>query len=403
MTKSYVISVSLKTGCYRHIQISSSATLEQLHRNILSAFGFSDDHPHAFFMNNRLWEPFAAYFSFPFDEDTVLTSQRKLKQLKLEKGDKFKYLFDFGDEWVFQCKVLQELDVPTDIPGVIRSVGVAPQQYSETLDDRGTFPSIYPPERVEQLFAQLPITNTVISSLHRYFDAAAHLYGVVPLQVILKLYNDQNPPISERDFLAVAEVIRHEANDYCILGSEALYIDEPPALPMDRMVISMLLLEIGGMELFYEVTDKQEDKPFLVMPQQEFLRYAAPDYLSETAQLKAMRQFLQKNKKRFSIPPEDLLFAVHTAIWLDLPLQYTADGLEEVGFQFRNSAELRVFADLYQDLNNYTNKAVNRGASPKELRVQLELEQKRKVDARHVFRNPGQLSLLDDDTNLIDF
>ena len=35
---SYVISVSLGTGCYRHIQISKSATLYKLHEAILDAF-----------------------------------------------------------------------------------------------------------------------------------------------------------------------------------------------------------------------------------------------------------------------------------------------------------------------------------------------------------------------------
>jgi len=396
MVKSYVISVSLGTGCYRHIQISASATLEKLHHVILSAFGFSNDHQHAFFMNNRLWNPFDAYFSAPFDEATALTSQKKLKQLKLEKGDKFKYLFDFGDEWVFQCKVLRELDIPTDIPGVIRSVGTAPQQYPETLEDRGAFPSIYPFERVEELFAQLPITSAVIQSVHQYFDAAVQLYGVVPLHVILKLYNDQNSPVTESDFLAIAEVIRHEANDYCILGSEALYMDEAPSQPIDRIAISTLLLEIGGIELFYEVTDKQGDKPFLVLPREEFLKYAVPGYRPETPQLKAMRQFLLKNKKRFSIPAEDLLMAVYTAIWLDLPLQYTVDGLEEIGFQFRSQVEIKTFMDLYQELSNHTGKAVNRGASPKDLLAQWEQKQKQKVDARHVLRDPNQISLLDD-------
>ena len=40
---SYVISVSAGTGCYRHIQISKSATLYKLHQAILRAFDFQDD------------------------------------------------------------------------------------------------------------------------------------------------------------------------------------------------------------------------------------------------------------------------------------------------------------------------------------------------------------------------
>ena len=42
---SYVISVSQRTGCYRHIKISSAATLHALHKAIIAAFEFDDDHP----------------------------------------------------------------------------------------------------------------------------------------------------------------------------------------------------------------------------------------------------------------------------------------------------------------------------------------------------------------------
>ncbi len=42
--KSYIISVSLYKGCYRHIRISAGATLYKLHKAILNAFNFEDDH-----------------------------------------------------------------------------------------------------------------------------------------------------------------------------------------------------------------------------------------------------------------------------------------------------------------------------------------------------------------------
>ena len=47
--KSYVVSVSLGTGCYRHIRIGDQETLDRLHELILDAFDFDDDHAHAFF------------------------------------------------------------------------------------------------------------------------------------------------------------------------------------------------------------------------------------------------------------------------------------------------------------------------------------------------------------------
>jgi hypothetical protein len=63
-TKSYVISVSLGTGCYRHIRISGKATLEELSDAILDAFDFDNDHLHAFFMNNRAWDDMDCYYAF---------------------------------------------------------------------------------------------------------------------------------------------------------------------------------------------------------------------------------------------------------------------------------------------------------------------------------------------------
>lgn len=37
--------------------------------------------------------------------------------------------------------------------------------------------------------------------LYRYFAAAANLYGVIEIGKLLKIYNSQNEPVSEEDFL----------------------------------------------------------------------------------------------------------------------------------------------------------------------------------------------------------
>ena len=43
--------------------------------------------------------------------------------------------------------------------------------------------------------------------LYQYFDAAANLYGVIPLRTLLRIYNSQNEPISEDDFVKFVESI----------------------------------------------------------------------------------------------------------------------------------------------------------------------------------------------------
>lgn len=135
---SYIISVSLGTGCYRHIRVSGKDTLDDLAGYILDAFDFDFDHLYSFFMDNQWWSNADRYHS-PYDEEPPYADQIKLAKLNLQKGQAFKFLFDYGDEWRFQCKVLQVLDEETPDALIVRSKGKAPEQYpvydEETDDD----------------------------------------------------------------------------------------------------------------------------------------------------------------------------------------------------------------------------------------------------------------------------
>ena len=86
-------------------------------------------------MDNRVWSDADCYFSSRTSPGDQVTRRCRLETLALSKGNRFKYLFDFDDEWVFQCKVLQELDEETGKPVVIKSVGEAPEQYPQWEDD----------------------------------------------------------------------------------------------------------------------------------------------------------------------------------------------------------------------------------------------------------------------------
>lgn len=133
--QSYVISVSLGTGCYRHIQISGSSTLFQLHEAILDAFGFIDDHAHAFFLDNISWSEQDSYYAEGIESGDRTTEKYRLNQVGLYKGQRFKYVFDFGEEWTFQCRVLRVTEGSTEPPAVIRCKGTAPEQYGGWDDD----------------------------------------------------------------------------------------------------------------------------------------------------------------------------------------------------------------------------------------------------------------------------
>jgi len=136
MERSLVLSVSLGTGCYRHIQIGEDETLMALSSAILSAFDFYDDHMHAFFMNNRAWDSDAEFVCPGGDLDGArgFTDKVKLSKFRFIKGDKFLYIFDFGDDWRFQIKVLRVIDEPVKRYVILKSIGLV-SQYGNEFDE----------------------------------------------------------------------------------------------------------------------------------------------------------------------------------------------------------------------------------------------------------------------------
>jgi len=406
--ESYVISVSLGTGCYRHIQISASATLYKLHQAILNAFEFDDDHMHAFFMDNKRWSQWDCYVSSKSEPADRLSKRYSLQKAGLAKGKKFLYLFDFGDEWVFQCKVLREMDEETDIPGVIRSVGEAPDQYPNYEEDwekyewdadehvsiipinpkqHSSFTDVdflLPPEDeevwTEYDYEGFPTLNSGVETLKAldklsipqerwmqlwdYFEAAARLYGVIPLRKLLEIYNRHNKPISEKLFLEFVEILRHEYRPFSILNCDALKQHEPMETPLDWELVAEYVYA-NDINDYYLFTQLQGDKPFCVLQTVEFLRYAKPGYHPNTVHVKAMRKYLQAIMDTQDV--EMLLRDIQDMIELDMEVEDILDILGQEGLYFERKKDLNTFLSLYRDLNNHTRKCVNRGYTPAEL------------------------------------
>lgn len=165
--KTYIISVSLKKGCYRHIKIASDKTLDELSQAILSAFDFDNDHLHAFFMDNKRWSREEEYSLQP-DYGERDSTAYKLGQVGLVKDKKFLYLFDFGDEWWFSCKVLNVIDDVREQTAVMRSVGEAPEQYPD-YDD---FDEEYDEDEDEdeEEFALEPYPDSLYAAAFKFRD-----------------------------------------------------------------------------------------------------------------------------------------------------------------------------------------------------------------------------------------
>ena len=372
---SYVISVSAGTGCYRHIQISKSATLYKLHQAIIRAFDFDDDHAHAFFMDNHYWSEYRAFFSMKMNGDEKLTKSCKLEKLNLSKGSQFKYLFDFGDEWRFQCKVLRELEDTVDIPCVIRSVGESPEQYpdwdevfrkemDDELDDEDEIPTR---EQIDALYEKLPLSKKEIELLHTYMDAAANLYGLISLAKLREIYNNQNKPIDMETFIQVSALLACENNDYEIIERTDVPSNTPDeVLEAGEVAADYLFVEDPEIAL-RDLRRQQKGKPYKILPKMEFLRYADSEYYPVTSARTAMLKYLQRRAASLTLSPEDFCAAIQSIIVIDAPMQEVVNIVQAEGLVFNKHWDIGEFAALYQNLNNRTHKHSNCGYTPDEL------------------------------------
>ncbi len=134
----FIVSISIRKGCYRHVGISAGATLYDLHQAILKAFDFVDDHAHAFFMDNVPWSEAESFYADGIMEATAFTHEYLLGDiLGIEAdtiGKRFSYVFDFGDAWIFSCKVIHVRIESFKTAEVLLKKGRSPNQYSDSDD-----------------------------------------------------------------------------------------------------------------------------------------------------------------------------------------------------------------------------------------------------------------------------
>lgn len=126
---SYVISVSLGTGLYRHIRICVQATLADLHYAIMEAFGLVDN-GQAYTFEMTLKNAEKAHYMIPGTgaDGTDQANSYVLGEI-MAVGSKCTYTLSMEDNWKFTCKVLREIEEFTEDPVVIRKKGDNPTQH----------------------------------------------------------------------------------------------------------------------------------------------------------------------------------------------------------------------------------------------------------------------------------
>ena len=229
-------------------------------------------------------------------------------------------------------------------------------------------PESYTRRQLNALYREIPLKDTTSRLLRKYFNAMANLYGIIPLKKAYEIISEQNPTlVTEQEFLAFAEIARHECEDYYILGAEDIYTGRPPVEPMRREIIDILLVE-GNMEQYAQTKEIQRGKPYYVPSKKELLLYDDALYCEETPAAAALKKFLATDMHLNEEKAEEVFQGLlYNARCVCAGFQDLMNRLEKLGIRFRSAGDVQKFAGLYQEFHNNTRMQCNRGFTPNEM------------------------------------
>lgn len=229
-------------------------------------------------------------------------------------------------------------------------------------------PETYTRRQLNTLYREIPLKDTTSRTLRKYFCAMANLYGIITLKEAWRIISKQSPTlVTEEEFLAFAEIARHECEDYYLLGLDEIYINGTAKSVWEREIIDTLLFD-KDMDLYHKTLQKQQGKPYFVPEKKQFLCYDKPFYCEDTPEALALKAFLAKafpmDDGKLDTVFCDILYATRcrNADFLNV-----VDRLQGLGLEFSRESDFREFVEIYQKFHNHTRLQCNRGYTPDEL------------------------------------
>jgi len=111
----------------RTFEVKEDFTLLELHNYIQYLLGFDDDHLYEFFIAKN-----------PRNRSEKVSLSTALNEIYPITGYKLYYLFDFGDNWLFQIKKSRKKKTEVEgklYPALIESIGEDFEQYPDYDED----------------------------------------------------------------------------------------------------------------------------------------------------------------------------------------------------------------------------------------------------------------------------
>lgn len=96
--------LDIKPTIFRILQIKGNASLGKLHHYIQGVMGWQDYHLHKFIVNGQSYLSSEQMYE-DIEDDPDTHDEKTYRLNKLEQGNKFIYVYDFGDCWEHEITV----------------------------------------------------------------------------------------------------------------------------------------------------------------------------------------------------------------------------------------------------------------------------------------------------------
>ena len=187
--------------------------------------------------------------------------------------------------------------------------------------------------------------------LHRYAMAAVHLYGAIPLDEFISLFNRQNQEKTNRGEVSTALS--------CFIDMDMGYAIWEQYLIHDSYTGE-------GMEFLPELLEHIQGKPRYIPQRAELLRYANWDYFESTPAAQQLYAFFTDEIHLSPSVAQDTLLQLQQDCMIDAPMQQLLSVLEHHSVHVA-SYQVPALGDLLMNLSNTTRHWYNKGHTPLEL------------------------------------
>lgn len=183
-----------------------------------------------------------------------------------------------------------------------------------------------------------------------YLRALTNLYGIVPKDKVVEIFNMQNNDKIDAidiDNAVLKKTLDNEIFQYykgCFVEESIMYDDS-----------------------FHYLLKLQENKPYYIPAKSQLLRYKDDFYYERTKEFRNLKAFLEKNLRLDDIKAEELAEDIQFVCQTEFRLEDIFFEFERRGISFDSEDQVQQILNLVMPLSNNTRIWSNRGHTPNEI------------------------------------